>query len=54
MNEMNKLNEYEKMFFDIMFENKDEVTENELRKIFSYRLKNLEKKLESKTNIKKI
>ena len=47
-------NEYEKMFFDIMFENKDEVTENELRKIFSYRLKNLEKKLESKTNIKKI
>lgn len=47
-------NEYEKMFFEELFKTKTEVSEQELNKILDVTLKKIEKKVESKKNIKKI
>lgn len=52
--EYNGKNEYEKLFFEILFSSKNELTEQELRKILNSGIKKIEKKLESPKNVRKV
>ena len=47
-------NKYEKALFHMIFASKGEITEKELRKILNTNLKEIENKLESKENIRKV